>query len=57
MSQNEQKPLVAPSIPGDDVIMLSPEAFDGFEQQLKDAPSVADNEKLQSLLSRPKPWA
>lgn len=56
MNQNDQKPEVDESIPGNEVITISPEAFDRFEQQLIEMPSVADNEKLQELLKRPRPW-
>lgn len=56
MSQDDQKPQVAEAIPGNEVISMSPEAFDRFEQQLNEMPSVAENEKLQELLKRPTRW-
>lgn len=57
MSQADKNPADVELIPGNDVILLSPEAFDSFERQLNEAPSVADNEKLQELLKRPTRWA
>lgn len=57
MSQNDQNPEVAEIIPGNEVILLSPEAFDRFEKQLEKLPRVADNEKLQELLKRTPPWS
>lgn len=57
MSHADQKPSDAEVIPGNEVMELSPEAFENFEKQLAEAPSIADNQALQNLLNRPKPWA
>lgn len=57
MSQTDQKPSDVVAIPGNEVMELSPEAFESFEKQLEEAPSIADNQALQNLLNRPKPWA
>ncbi|MBI6883097.1 DUF1778 domain-containing protein [Pseudomonas putida] len=54
MSQAE-KPSEDVEIPGNEVFVLSDEAFDRFEQQLNDSP-MSDNEALQALLKRPTPW-
>lgn len=55
MSQAENLRL-AVEIPGNEVFVLSDEAFDRFEQQMNDNP-ISDNEALRALLKRPTRWS
>lgn len=55
MSQADNKPADVELIPGNEVILLSPEAFDRLEQIL-DEPAEPP-QALIDLMNRPKRWA
>lgn len=55
MSQADNNPADVEPIPGNEVILLSPEAFDRLEQIL-DEPAEPP-QALIDLMNRPKRWA
>jgi len=55
MSQIDENTVDGELIPGNEIILLPPEAFDRFEQLLE-APAEP-NQALIDLMNRPKPWA
>lgn len=55
MSQADNNPADVEPIPGNEVILLSPEAFDRLEQIMEEP--AEPNQALIDLMNRPKRWA